>query len=97
MLALTVWGSPVSWSRFLASAISVLIGSVVGIAAGHYGRWTDSVLMRVTDWFLVIPVPALAIVLATVLQGRRWPTSPSSSGSPPGRARPGSSAPRPWL
>ena len=68
---------------FLASVISVVIGSVVGIAAGHYGRWTDSLLMRVTDWFLVIPFLPLAIVLATVL-GRRWPASPSSSGSPPG-------------
>ena len=47
--------------------ISVVIGSVVGIAAGHFGRWTDSVLMRVTDWFLVIPFLPLAIVLATVL------------------------------
>ena len=95
VLALTIWGSRVSLLvGFLASVISV-IGSVVGIAAGHFGRWPDSLLMRVTDWFLVIPFLPLAIVLATVL-GRRWPTSPSSSGSPPGRARPGSSAPRPW-
>ena len=68
VLALTIWGSRVSLLvGFLASVISVVIGSVVGIAAGHFGRWTDSVLMRVTDWFLVIPFLPLAIVLATVL------------------------------
>jgi peptide/nickel transport system permease protein len=68
VLALTVWGSRVSLLvGFLATVISVLIGSVVGIVAGHFGRWTDSVLMRVTDWFLVIPFLPLAIVLATVL------------------------------
>jgi peptide/nickel transport system permease protein len=68
VLALTLWGSRVSLLvGFLATVISVLIGSVVGIVAGHYGRWTDSVLMRVTDWFLVIPFLPLAIVLATVL------------------------------
>ena len=38
MLALTVWGSRVSLVvGFLASVISVVIGSVVGIAAGHFG------------------------------------------------------------
>jgi len=68
VLALTLWGSRVSLLvGFLATVISVLIGSVVGIVAGHFGRWTDSVLMRITDWFLVIPFLPLAIVLATVL------------------------------
>jgi peptide/nickel transport system permease protein len=44
VLALTIWGSRVSLLvGFLASVISVVIGSVVGIAAGHFGRWTDSV------------------------------------------------------
>jgi peptide/nickel transport system permease protein len=68
VLALTLWGSRVSLTvGFLATVISVVIGSVVGIVAGHFGRWTDSTLMRVTDWFLVIPFLPLAIVLATVL------------------------------
>ena len=87
MLALTIWGSQVSLLvGFLASVISVVIGSVVGIAAGHFGRWTDSLLMRVTDWFLVArscPWPSSW----PPCSARRWPTSPSSSGSPPGRAR----------
>ena len=68
VFTLTVWGSRISLMVGLfATLISILIGSVVGIVAGYYGRWTESVLMRFTDWFLVIPFLPLAIVLASVL------------------------------
>ncbi len=40
---------------------------MIGIVAGYYGRATETVLMRLTDWFLVIPFLPLAIVLASVL------------------------------
>jgi peptide/nickel transport system permease protein len=68
VLALTIWGSRVSLLvGFFATLISILIGSVVGIVAGYYGRWTETLLMRLTDWFLVIPFLPLAIVLASLL------------------------------
>lgn len=68
VLALTLWGTRISLLvGFLATALSMLIGSVVGIAAGHFGGWSGSMLMRLTDWFLVIPFLPLAIVLATIL------------------------------
>jgi peptide/nickel transport system permease protein len=68
VFALTVWGSRVSLTvGFFATLISILIGSLVGIVAGYYGRWPETVLMRLTDWFLVIPFLPLAIVLASLL------------------------------
>ena len=68
VFTLTVWGTRISLLvGLLATAISMLIGSVIGIVAGYYGRWPESVLMRLTDWFLVIPFLPLAIVLASVL------------------------------
>lgn len=68
VLTLTIWGSRISLMvGFFATLISMLIGSVVGILAGYFGRWSETVLMRLTDWFLVIPFLPLAIVLASVL------------------------------
>jgi peptide/nickel transport system permease protein len=68
VFTLTVWGARVSLLvGFAATLISILIGSVVGIVAGYTGRWVETVLMRLTDWFLVIPFLPLAIVLASIL------------------------------
>ncbi len=68
-----VWGSRVSlFVGFAATVLTVGIGSVVGIAAGFFGGRTDSVLMRLTDWFFVIPFLPLAIVLATILDRSLW-------------------------
>jgi peptide/nickel transport system permease protein len=63
-----VWGSRISLLvGVAATAIAVVIGSLVGIAAGFYARRIGGVLMRLTEWFLVIPFLPLAIALAAVL------------------------------
>lgn len=73
VLDLVIQGSQISLLvGFLATSISILLGSLVGVLAGFFGRWTDVVLMRLTDWFLVIPFLPLAIVLAAVLERSIW-------------------------
>jgi peptide/nickel transport system permease protein len=68
VFTLTVWGARVSLLvGFFATLISILIGSVVGIVAGYFGGWTETGLMRLTDWGLVIPFLPLAIVLASII------------------------------
>ena len=63
-----VYGSRISLLVGLAATvIAMVIGSVVGIVAGFYDGWPSAVLMRVTEWFLVIPFLPLAIVLASIL------------------------------
>ena len=63
-----VYGSRISLTIGLAATIiSMGIGSLVGIIAGFYGGWLEATLMRITEWFLVIPFLPLAIVLAKVL------------------------------
>jgi len=68
VFALTVWGSRISLTvGLVATALAMILGSLIGIIAGYFGRWPETVLMRLTDWFLVIPFLPLAIVLATIL------------------------------
>jgi peptide/nickel transport system permease protein len=70
ILALLVAGTRASMTvGFAAALIAVSLGTAAGIAAGHFGRWTQFVLNRVTEWFLSIPSLPLAIALGAVLGG----------------------------
>lgn len=72
VFSLTVWGARASLMvGILASLISIVIGTSVGIAAGYFGKFSDEVLMRFTDFFLVLPWFPLMIVLAS-LMGRSF-------------------------
>ncbi|MBU0929097.1 MAG: ABC transporter permease [Spirochaetes bacterium] len=55
-----------------ATLISMLVGTVVGVVAGYYGRWVDTALMRFTDIFLVLPWLPLMLVLAALLGPSVW-------------------------
>lgn len=67
VLTLTIWGSRISLLvGLMATVVSMLVGSGVGILAGYRGGFWDRALMRLTDWFLVIPWLALAITLASI-------------------------------
>jgi peptide/nickel transport system permease protein len=68
VLVMLLWGTRVSLLvGFAATAVSMVIGTVMGMAAGHYSGGAQAVLMRVIDFFLVLPSLVLAIVLSTVL------------------------------
>lgn len=47
--------------------LAIVLGTLVGVTAGFYGRRVGGALMRLTEWFLVIPFLPLAIALAAVL------------------------------
>lgn len=68
VLVMLLWGSRVSLLvGFSATAVSMIIGTIVGMAAGHFTGVTQAILMRIIDFFLVLPALVLAIVLSTVL------------------------------
>jgi ABC-type dipeptide/oligopeptide/nickel transport system permease subunit len=51
----------------VATAITVTLGTVVGLAAGYFGTFTDTILSRLMDWLLAVPFLLLAISLASVV------------------------------
>ena len=58
------------WSVGLALLITVfgaITGTIIGLAAGHFGRVADATLMRVTDSFFAFPELIAAITIAGVL------------------------------
>lgn len=48
---------------FVVGITSTVIGAIIGAVSGYFRGWVDSVLMRMTDLVIVIPLLALAAVL----------------------------------
>jgi peptide/nickel transport system permease protein len=68
VLTQIIWGARISLLVGVAATVlAIVIGSLVGIAAGVASGWTGGALMRISEWFLVIPFLPLAIALAAVL------------------------------
>jgi peptide/nickel transport system permease protein len=68
VLTLLIWGSRISlFVGLFATAISMVIGTTIGLMAGFLEGWPSALLFRLTEWFLVLPFLPLAIALASVL------------------------------
>jgi len=66
--SLTMYGARVALIvGFAASALSMGLGTAIGVTSGYLGRFSDEVLMRFTDFFLVIPWFPLMIVIAALM------------------------------
>ena len=67
MVTLLIWGARVSLIvGFAAALVAMLIGGAFGILAGYFGGKLDIFLMRLTDYFLVIPDIALMIAIGAI-------------------------------
>ena len=89
VLALLIWGTRPSLAiGVIATVLTMVLGSLIGLLAGHYGGVTSRILMAVTDWFIALPALPLAIALAAVLgQGDSSITIAIAVTSWPGTAR----------
>lgn len=52
---------------FTTATIVITTGTAVGLTAGYYGGWVDSILMRITDVVYGIPILPFAIVVLTMV------------------------------
>ena len=67
ILSRVILGASVSLRvGFLAVGIALVVGSLIGLLAGFYGRWLDDVLMRVMDMLFAFPAVLLAIAVLAV-------------------------------
>ena len=67
-LSRVIYGGRVSLQvGLLATAVAAIVGITMGLAAGYFGRLTDSILMRVVDAILAFPGLLLAILMVAVL------------------------------
>ncbi len=73
VLLLVIWGArPSLLVGVIATVLTMVLGSVIGLVAGHYQGWAGRALMTLTDWFIALPGLPLAISLSAVLgQGDR--------------------------
>ncbi len=68
MLSRIIYGSRISLRvGFLAVAISMLAGTIIGSIAGYFGGTTDNVVMRIMDMLMAFPPILLAIVFMSAL------------------------------
>ncbi|MCM3639059.1 ABC transporter permease [Sporosarcina luteola] len=68
ILSRIIHGARISLSvGFLSVIASVIVGSFLGIVAGYYGRWTDTIISRIFDIMLAFPSILLAIAIVSVL------------------------------
>ena len=93
----------------MTSLTAAAFGTLVGLAAGYLGGWTDRVLMRATDAIIALPLlagdrtlrtgaPTAAVPSATptaTVQATAPPTPPASESAPPPTTSPAPPTRRP--
>jgi ABC-type dipeptide/oligopeptide/nickel transport system permease subunit len=69
VLSRVVYGARISLAVGVVSqSVAVLLGVTLGLLSGYYGRWVDSVIMRLADVTLAFPTLLLLIAVAAAVR-----------------------------
>ena len=68
ILARILWGGRTTLLvSFCSLGVAFILGTIVGTAAAYYGRFADTLIMRIIDIIMSIPPILLMITLATIM------------------------------
>ncbi len=67
-LSRLIWGARASiQAGFFATVLAMVVAVPIGMVAGYYRGWVDTVIARITDVLLAFPFIILAVGLAAIL------------------------------
>jgi len=68
ILSRIIHGARVSLAAgVIAVLVGGVVGSILGLISGYFGRWVDMVIMRLTDAMLSLPIILIALLFAVSL------------------------------
>ena len=68
VLSRVIYGTRVSVpSALILVLIILVVGTILGIVAGYFGGWVDTVIMRIADMMISFPGMVLAIAVAGIM------------------------------
>jgi len=63
-----IWATRIDMTiGVLATIVPFIVGSLLGLLAGYYGKWVDNILMRILDIFMAFPFIVLVIAIVAIL------------------------------
>ncbi|MFX1603703.1 MAG: ABC transporter permease, partial [Promethearchaeota archaeon] len=75
IFSMTMWATRIDLEiAITVVAVSLAIGTLIGVAAGYFGGAVDEVIMRITDVFFAFPGLILAMAIVSALGGRNLDT-----------------------
>lgn len=73
LLSRMIYGARISLLVGIAGVfISLVIGTIMGLVSGYFGKWLDDIIMRFADIQLAFPFILFAIVIMSVLGTGIW-------------------------
>ncbi|MCL4248036.1 MAG: ABC transporter permease [Anaerolineae bacterium] len=77
VISRTIYGTRVSFAvAFVGASLSLGIGVIFGVIAGHYGGWIDNLMMRFVDFLYGVPSLVLVILFQTFFKSLEQSETP---------------------
>lgn len=68
ILSRLIWGARISLSMgIFAASLALVVGVLLGLISGYYGKLVDTIIMRLLDIMMAFPYILLAIVIVAAL------------------------------